>query len=728
MMKNKLKYFQNFSQNYSKWSDRALTYRIIIAIVFFGLYTTILSFNFISNKNIAPFEVGQVSERDIASPRTISYIDRVETQKLETEILAGVPDVYELDGTVISSTENNIKEIFFTARQALSYRIILPEGTRDSLEESRLPLADKKEILRNNIRITMPENVLDALNVLDLPQLLRTEEYITQFLLRHLQRGVRERDLDGIIISITEETARLNASNNEKTVIAGIAKELIRPNFLYNAEATRLNKEAALQFMEPVRKTVKKDQTLVRRGDVVTAEQIRVMAEIGLFSNTFNKNYFLGLSLFIVVLLFITGVYLYNFARSIYENLPHLILLGFIILLSLFLGKLASYYSIFIAPLAMGGLLATILINSRMGMAVCVLLSLLFTIIDESSLRAILGVLVGGIAGVYSLSISPRGHTLVRAGFFIGFASFCVIVSTGLIVHDNFMEVLIQGIYGAIGGVLSAVLATGLLPYLENTFNITSSVKLMDLARPSHPLLQRLLLEAPGTYHHSIMTGNMAESAAFNVGADANLVRVGAYYHDIGKIKRPYFFTENQMDDENPHEKMSPTLSTLVITSHVKDGVELCQEYGLPQPIIDIVKQHHGTGLASFFYQKASESTFGEFVEEHDFRYDGPKPQTKEAAIIMLADSCEAAVKSLSKPNQTRVETMVRKIIKVRLDEGQLDECDLTLKDLTVIGDVFVRILSSMFHTRMEYPDEAKRSDAINEDNNKQPPEKDTDD
>jgi putative nucleotidyltransferase with HDIG domain len=218
-------------------------------------------------------------------------------------------------------------------------------------------------------------------------------------------------------------------------------------------------------------------------------------------------------------------------------------------------------------------------------------------------------------------------------------------------------------------------------------------------------LLKRLLTEAPGTYHHSIIVGNLAEAAADAVGGDSLLVRVGAYYHDIGKIKRPYFFIENQMTCDNPHDKIAPSLSTLILTSHVKDGVEMARELKLPQGIIDIIEQHHGSGLVSFFYHKALESDRPETVTEEEYRYEGPKPQTREAAIVMLADTVEAAVRSLNNRTPGRVEGLVRKIIKDKLNDGQLDESDLTFKDLNIIANSFVRILSGIFHSRVEYPD-----------------------
>jgi len=260
---------------------------------------------------------------------------------------------------------------------------------------------------------------------------------------------------------------------------------------------------------------------------------------------------------------------------------------------------------------------------------------------------------------------------------------------------------------GVLNGIFVAILANGLLPYLENIFDLTSSVKLLELSNPSHPLLKRLLVEAPGTYHHSIIVGNLAENAADKIGADSLLTRVGAYFHDIGKLKRPYFFSDNQFGGENPHSKTSPNLSSLIIKSHVKDGLELADKYSLPKAVKDIIQQHQGTGLISFFYKQAIEKSKHGNINESDFRYDGPKPQTKEAALIMLADTVEAAVRSknFNKNNHNRIELFVKELIREKLNDGQLDESSLTLHELDVIADSFVQILTGIYHKRIEYPD-----------------------
>lgn len=251
-------------------------------------------------------------------------------------------------------------------------------------------------------------------------------------------------------------------------------------------------------------------------------------------------------------------------------------------------------------------------------------------------------------------------------------------------------------------GLISSIFTMGLLPYLENIFGITTSIKLLELANPNQPLLKKLLTEAPGTYHHCIMVGNLGEAAAEAIGANGLEVRLGAYYHDIGKLKRPYFFSENQFSGNNPHDNITPQLSTLIITSHVKDGVEMAKAAKLPPVIIQMIAQHHGDSLVSFFYYKAKEQD--PEVKERDFRYEQSKPQTKEAAILMMADTVEAAVRSKKNATPGQIEGFIRTLIKGKLNDGQFDECELTFRDLDQIATAFARVINGIYHKRIEYP------------------------
>jgi putative nucleotidyltransferase with HDIG domain len=275
----------------------------------------------------------------------------------------------------------------------------------------------------------------------------------------------------------------------------------------------------------------------------------------------------------------------------------------------------------------------------------------------------------------------------------------------GFLVINNFFQILETTAYTFVGSIISAILAIGFLPILENVFNIVTAMKLLELSNPNQKLLKRLLVEAPGTYHHSIMVANLAEVAAEEVGGNQVLARVASYYHDIGKIRRPYFFKENQLGRDNPHDKMTPNLSALVVILHVKDGLELAEEYNLPKEIKDVIAEHHGTTLAKYFYITMKNSSKNpEDIKKENFKYPGPIPRTKESAIIMLADSVEAAVRSIQEPTKGKIEEMVNNIISSKLNEGQLDNCDLTFMDLNKIRLAFLSTLNGIYHKRIEYP------------------------
>ena len=261
----------------------------------------------------------------------------------------------------------------------------------------------------------------------------------------------------------------------------------------------------------------------------------------------------------------------------------------------------------------------------------------------------------------------------------------------------------------SLSSVISGVLAIGMLPFLESSFNITTNMSLLELANPNSPLLKRLLMEAPGTYHHSIMVANLAEVAAEEINANSVIVRVGAYYHDVGKIVRPLFFGENQMGKDNPHNRINPNLSASLIISHVKDGGELADEYKLPKVIKDVILEHHGTTLVKYFYFTAKKNSDNpDDVKEEDFRYEGPIPSSREAGIVMLADSVEAAVRSIKEPTIEKIEDMVNNIINDKLNSHQLDDCELTLKDIATIKKCFLKVLNGLYHKRVEYPKEEK--------------------
>ena len=276
-----------------------------------------------------------------------------------------------------------------------------------------------------------------------------------------------------------------------------------------------------------------------------------------------------------------------------------------------------------------------------------------------------------------------------------------------MISSNNFKENIIKSGFSIISVLVSGILCVGLLPFYESIFDVVTNIKLLELSNPNQPLMKKLLMEAPGTYHHSMMVANLAEAATESVGGNPVMARVGAYYHDIGKTKRPYFFGENQIGKENPHDKISPNLSALIILSHTKDGLELAKEHNIPKSIQDIIVQHHGTTLVKYFYYKVKNSSDNkEDINEDDFRYSGPIPNTKESGILMLADSVEASVRSISEPTKDKIEEMVNNIFNDKINTNQLINCDLTLKDIEVVKQSFLKTLDGIYHHRIEYPTE----------------------
>jgi putative nucleotidyltransferase with HDIG domain len=353
-------------------------------------------------------------------------------------------------------------------------------------------------------------------------------------------------------------------------------------------------------------------------------------------------------------------------------------------------------------------MIVSIMLNPRIALLTNIIMTSYISYITVFDNSVLIIMLMTGILGSIMVHKTYHRSTIVYAGLCIGLMSVLLILCYGLPSQMDATKLLIYSIYGLVGGVLSSVLTIGTLPFLETTFDIITPIKLLELSNPSQPLLRRLLIEAPGTYYHSILVGNLSEAAAEEVEANSLLCRIGAYYHDIGKLKRPYFFKENQITKDNPHDKITANLSALIITSHVKDGIEMARKYKLPSSVINIIHQHHGNTLVAYFYHRALNSEGSEQVTEDKFRYLFPKPQTKEAAIVMLADSVEAYIRSLTEPTQEQVEAGVKKIIRDKLQDGQLEQCDLTLKDLDNIARAFVKVLAGIFHDRIEYPETAK--------------------
>ncbi|NLP18622.1 MAG: HDIG domain-containing protein [Firmicutes bacterium] len=666
--------------------------RWFLGVLVFLVVTAILAMDFYQ---VQKLEIGMPSPADFRATRTVDYIDEGKTEELREMAARMVEPVYDPDLVVNNEVQAQLSQSFLTAEKIRS---------RDDLEEP-----EKEEHLAEELPYYLPTSALDAFLAIDEQRLAILESKAEELIQAALQGGIREHQLEEERESLKIEVENLSLTAEETELLSAITTEIIRPNLVFNEEETERQRSKARMNVQPARRTIVQDLPIVRKGEIITPEHMEQLEALGLQRKVENNRArVVGLAILILVMLVVGLVYLYLFKKDIWHNEGLLALLGLVLIVNLLVAKLLTLipntlYG-YLIPVAAGSMLVAILLDNH--------LSVLFTIVMASFVGLIVGgdlnyavvAMVGGLVGTFSVSrLHQRSH-LTRAGLLVAAGNMTAIIGTGLYTAQPWQEVSLGTFLGIINGVLAAVLTIGLLPYLENTFGLTTAVTLLEISNPNHPLLKRLLLEAPGTYHHSILVGNLGEAAAEAVGADSLLVRAGAYYHDAGKLKRPYFFIENQLSKDNPHDKIAANLSALIITSHVKDGLELAQRHRLPQVIKDIIGQHHGTTLLTYFYNQALEEAKEQKVVKEDFRYVGPKPQTKEAAIVMLADSVEAAVRSLGKPTPNRIEGMVHRLIKERLHDGQLDECDLTFRDLSAIAAAFVQVLAGIYHSRIEYP------------------------
>ena len=699
-------FFEQIKDRFSKWFDFDIKLdekyirRISIA-VFYIIVAIILTINFFPNR--IDLEVGEVSKSDIVAPRTVTFIDQKKTEQLEDIAVESASKVYEEDKSLSRRILSEIDNLF---NSVLSEQINYKKEDIEQLKESTL--TEIKE--ENNIKIGTDD--LKLLLKSDLEKISDLQSTSKKIMDDILEQRIFPENLSEVLNDINQLALETNFTKEYRLVLANILSNYVQPNMILDLEATEDKQEDALRQVEPVKRTVLKGENIIRKGDIVSQDDMRVLEALGLRKPGINYINLLGVLLTLSVLVLLLGFYTKFYATQVWENINQLILVETLITLVVLLAKIISIfqpaYMVYLVPTAIVSILITVLVDTRIALVITAFTSFLIALVFGSLYIAAAAAFVGGIVGIISVSDVNQRSDLIRAGFNVSLI--LVVFITGLTLmnfSNNWIELIWSIVMGVLNGIFVAILANGLLPYLESIFNLTSSVKLLELSNTSHPLLKRLLVEAPGTYHHSIIVGNLAENAADKIGADSLLTRVGAYFHDIGKLKRPYFFSDNQFGGENPHDKISPNLSSLIIKSHVKDGLEMAEKHNLPRAVKDIIEQHQGTGLISFFYEEAVKESKHGNINESDFRYDGPKPQSKEAALIMLADTVEAAVRSknFNKNNHNRIEIFVKELIKEKLNDGQLEESSLTLKELDLIADSFVQILTGIYHQRVEYPD-----------------------
>lgn len=664
--------------------------KLVLGLFFFIVLTAMIFFSSLPQKY--DVKVGEILQESIVARK--DAVNTIATNKLQQAAADAVPKKYTLNHTITFEVKNQVADI-------LSY--VKEVRARDYLQDK-----EKIDLLAEKISDDISEESYTQLVTMSDTSLKELETITKAIIETVMEEGVKEDSIERAKTYIIEEFRSLKLPQEFKSVGEEIALLTINPNMVYDREATERQQQEAMEAITPVK--VFPNQVLIEKGTIITPEHKEMLKELGLLARDKHADISM-LTGILCISGFLVGTLafaVYYFHRDIYNNNLYLALLVLVILSTLIISLGVKTISNYLVPLAAGSMLISILINPQIAVFSSIMMSVAIGIMLGNDFQFTLVALSGAIIGIFCTAKVSQRSDLTKAGGIIGIANSLLITGLLLLNNGTPLEMLKVSPWGMINGILSSVLTIGMLPFLENAFGITSAVKLLELSNPNQPLLRKLMLDAPGTYHHCIIVGNLAEAGAEAVGADSLLARVGANYHDIGKLKRPYFFIENQLTSDNPHDKLSPTLSALIITSHVKDGLETAQEYRLPASITGFIAQHHGTTLLSFFYNKALESGDEKKTDEASFRYEGPRPQTREVAIVMLADCAEAAVRSMPRPTPGKIEGLIRQIIKDKLSDGQLDECDLTLKDLDKIAAAFSRVLTGIFHTRIEYPDKLK--------------------
>ena len=668
-----------------KWK-RIFLFTITAILIYFILMTVVTPKRYNLNE-------GDIATVDIKAPRDI--IDEEATKLKEQEVTAKVEKKFTLKNEIKIEASDNVKGFFDKLINLKSNNI-----------DEKSKIAELKKIDTINLSDSEYKELLDLSVDKD------TElQWIALTAIDKAYENQIEEDSKAIADAksiVDQYLSRQGLESNIEVILREICESQVKANYFFDQSKTD---EAIKEALKGVSKVmIKKNQIIVKEGEPITQKQINILTELGLIGEDISKDYiytYIILFFYVLFVLILQYIYMKNENNKILNNTKLVFLILLLNLLSLIIARVFTLVSVFLIPIACTPILMTVFLGSKISIIINSFNLLFIGIIIGFEPQIILVAIVANIISSLTLKKVNQRNDILYSTAYLAVSSAIIVLSSGILLSNNIKRILIDVALATGGAFISGILAMGLLPFLESSFNLVTNMKLLELSNPNNLLLKRLLMEAPGTYHHSIMVANLAEVAAEEVGANPMLVRVGAYYHDIGKIKRPFFFGENQLGGVNPHDKISPALSTTIIISHVKDGLELAKEYDVPTIVTDMIAQHHGTTLVKYFYYTLKNNSENpDLIKEDDFRYPGPKPQTKEAAIIMMADSVEAAVRSIQEPTLDKIEAMVNNIIKDKLNSNQLNECDLTFKDLEVIKACFLKVLKGIYHHRIEYPTE----------------------
>ena len=689
----------------TRFKNATFSMRTLISVIGIGIIAALFAIAITPVRyNIS---VGMVPTHTITANRDV--VDEVTTESLRQQAEDSVQAVYTVVDGVPDAVLSSLSQIYSEMDAAIQYA-----ETLEDYGPSRRYTSEELERARGLLTSI-------ALRDYQLRTLLNTTRSDLSTLYTLLYEAIQN-TMSNYIIEGTEYIAVSNIvqflgyqvdSSLLQNVVQPLLTAIIRPNIVIDQEATAAAREQARADVEPV--VYKQGQNIIVKGEGrVERYQYEMLSSMGLLSNThINSTLYLGAALLVVLTMSVAMTLLRILRKDIVYDSKRLTLLFIILIFTFVCCVMTRLYNINLAPVALSALLISAMLGVRAAMVFNVAMSILVsslaaggsTTYTSEMVQMLTSSVISGSIGAMLLYKHSNRIRVILSGIAMGACGFLVMISLDLMTNSNMDSMAVHALWGLASGVISGILCVAAQPLLELIFNLPTPTKLMELSNPNHPLLRRLLLEAPGTYHHSIVVSSLAEAAAEAIGANPLLARVGGYYHDVGKLRRPLYFKENQLGEENKLIETDPYTAAQIVISHTRDGATLARQYHLPKEVIRIIQEHHGNTPVMYFYAKALEQANGKEVDVADFRYDANPPATKEGAIVLLCDTIEAAVRSMQNPTPEAIEGFIVKLVQGKLQDGQLSNCPLTLKDIDDICRACSTVLNGVFHERIEYPD-----------------------
>ena len=683
------------------------------------------------------YEAGDIAREDIRAPMNIEYPVALETEIEKNRIAESMPAVFDLNESIV---EDKLKICNILCEAVIKVKQQMPDT--NPFEQVLLLRTMLPDYLQYS------DKVLIGLLQYD-EQLLHRD--VNKVILQVYNNGILEKQYTNplklksnfIVIRVIGNTSELKEKqvsidalydiNKIKTLVPVICKEvcnqpsnevvyaissvvmsLLQPNLFYNEEETKKRITDAIQSVKPVMRVIKKGQSIAREGDTITEDVLKKIDIINKNSRFSGFSFVLGLLLTQLGFLIIFGYFLITYYTNlVVDNKMPLIVFTLVmafIIITFFMARwqgrmFEGLFFPLLLPIPLITMILAIMYNIHIAMLIGMYIVFFVAIITKGDFTSLLLAFSSALSGVFVVGDVERRSDFLRGGFTLGLINSVIVVSVGLMNELSFAMILNNIGLAFVSGIINAIVVFGVFPIYENLFGLTTKFKLLELSDLNAPIFREMLIKAPGTYNHSIMVATLAESACKEIGANALLARVGGYYHDIGKIQDANFYIENKVTDPRA-KKLSALEYCKLIISHVEKGVELARKNNLPEMVIDFIREHHGQTVMTYFYHQALEESgaSGDIIQKSDFQYPGPKPHTRETAVVMLADAIEAAARSIQEPTIEKLESLIKRIINNRLNEGDLDHADITMNELNKIQHSILRVLQGIFHSRIEYP------------------------